>query len=124
MWRGTDSTIFLESLHFFLQFLGRVRLYVESALWRHVCIVVVMEDPPPPRLANLANKVHLKSSKMGHGTTTLCSFDKQSCFFRVCFCVQGILREECFQIKEIRDFYVAIGKPEQWKTKAEKQLGW
>ncbi len=29
-------------------FLGRARLRVESALWSHVCvIIVVMEDPPP-----------------------------------------------------------------------------
>ncbi len=27
--------------------LGRPRLYVESALWSHICVVVV-EDPPPP----------------------------------------------------------------------------
>ncbi len=28
-------------------FLGRARLYVESALWSHVCVVIVMEDIPP-----------------------------------------------------------------------------
>ncbi len=30
-------------------FLGRARLYVESALWSHVrVVVIVVEDPPPP----------------------------------------------------------------------------
>ena len=28
-------------------FLGRARLYVESALWSHICFVIVVEDPPP-----------------------------------------------------------------------------
>ncbi len=29
------------------QFIGRERDEVRAALWSHVCIVVVMEDPPP-----------------------------------------------------------------------------
>ena len=29
------------------EYLGRARLHVESALWSHVCVIIVVEDPPP-----------------------------------------------------------------------------
>ena len=48
--------------------LGRARLKVESALWSHVCVVVVgVEEPPPPSwLTSLKLHVTMQAGLWSH----------------------------------------------------------
>ena len=50
---GRQPEPFTISSLCFHPFLGRARLQVESALWSHVCVVIVVVEPPPGWLTPL-----------------------------------------------------------------------